>query len=332
MGHILCSPENTPDSFLSRYQICCTEDIDEAVDCGERIFCENRIHSGDSRFKAQIFYRRLNSIGIGRMGFGCDTQIDVSPMEKFTLIQMPFRGQEFITSGGHNSRCTPTQGVILNAQQRIQIQHFSGTEKLIMRVDQDLMRKICQQHLGRTLKKDLQFQPEMPLTTSQGRAWMQMTGWIYELLSTDTALPKILRAQLEHSVATTLLACQPHTYSAELCEDDVQSIAPSYIKRVEQYIEEHAHEPITVTDMAEYAGVSTRTLFVNFRRFRNTSPMNYLKEIRLRRVREDLQRADPIKGAVTNIAYRWGFSHLGHFTTDYKRRFGETPSETLGRQ
>jgi AraC-like DNA-binding protein len=34
---------------------------------------------------------------------------------------------------------------------------------------------------------------------------------------------------------------------------------------------------------------------------------------------------------VTAVAFRWGFSHLGHFTTDYKRRFGETPSETLMR-
>ncbi|MCY1552317.1 Regulatory protein PchR [compost metagenome] len=103
------------------------------------------------------------------------------------------------------------------------------------------------------------------------------------------------------------------------------------MKRVERYIEEHAHEPISIVDMAEYAGVSSRSLFTGFRRFRNTSPMLYLKEIRLRYVQEELQRQSPSSATVTAVAYRWGFSHLGHFTTDYKRRFGESPSETLAR-
>jgi transcriptional regulator GlxA family with amidase domain len=83
--------------------------------------------------------------------------------------------------------------------------------------------------------------------------------------------------------------------------------------------------------MAEYAGVSSRSLFTGFRRYRNTSPMTYLKEIRLRRVNEELQRLSSGSDTVTAVAFRWGFSHLGHFTTDYKRRFGESPSETLAR-
>lgn len=34
---------------------------------------------------------------------------------------------------------------------------------------------------------------------------------------------------------------------------------------------------------------------------------------------------------VTDIAQQWGFSHLGSFATQYRRRFGETPSRTLKR-
>ena len=32
---------------------------------------------------------------------------------------------------------------------------------------------------------------------------------------------------------------------------------------------------------------------------------------------------------VQDIAARWGFWHLGHFVTDYRRMFGELPSQTL---
>jgi tetratricopeptide (TPR) repeat protein len=33
-----------------------------------------------------------------------------------------------------------------------------------------------------------------------------------------------------------------------------------------------------------------------------------------------------------NIALRWGFPHFGRFSTEYRRRYGETPSRTLKRQ
>ena len=59
--------------------------------------------------------------------------------------------------------------------------------------------------------------------------------------------------------------------------------------------------------------------------------MRYLKEVRLRYVNEELQRGATGSETVTAVAFKWGFSHLGHFTTDYKRRFGESPSETLAR-
>ena len=34
---------------------------------------------------------------------------------------------------------------------------------------------------------------------------------------------------------------------------------------------------------------------------------------------------------MTQIAMTWGFNHLGRFATDYRDRFGETPSETYRR-
>ncbi|WP_458372700.1 helix-turn-helix domain-containing protein [Pseudomonas veronii] len=45
----------------------------------------------------------------------------------------------------------------------------------------------------------------------------------------------------------------------------------------------------------------------------------------------ELLRLSSGNETVTAVAFRWGFNHLGHFTTDYKRRFGESPSATLAR-
>jgi len=68
----------------------------------------------------------------------------------------------------------------------------------------------------------------------------------------------------------------------------------------------------------------------HFRDFKGTSPMRYLRTARFGKVREALRRAEP-EESITEIAARWGFSHMGRFSVEYRRRFGETPSTTLRR-
>lgn len=331
MAHSIFPSLTPADSVLSGYDLCQTSDIEEARWVGERIFCKNAIHSKDPQFNTRINYRRAGSLGVGRMTYGGETIIDPEVMESFSLIQIPIKGRELIECDGKRTSFESSRGVVLNAHTRTHIQHMRGTEKIIVRVDNEVVKRHCQQHLGRTLQKDVEFKMDMALDTAVGRNLVQMLAWMCDVLSNTDKLPPLLTAQFETTFVNMLLSCQPNNYSAELCEDKGQSIAPSFVKRIERYIEEHAHEPITVDDLAEYAGVSTRSLFAGFRRFRNISPMHYLKEVRLRHVHDELLQAQPSSGAVTAIALRWGFSHLGHFTTDYKRRFGKTPSETLMR-
>jgi AraC-like DNA-binding protein len=110
------------------------------------------------------------------------------------------------------------------------------------------------------------------------------------------------------------------------------SIAPGHVKRVEEYIRAHAHEPLTIADLASYAGVSASALYAGFRDFRNTSPIAYLRNERLQHAYDELLRTPLGKSTVADIASRWGFSHLSHFATHYKKKFGELPSDTLRKQ
>jgi transcriptional regulator GlxA family with amidase domain len=56
--------------------------------------------------------------------------------------------------------------------------------------------------------------------------------------------------------------------------------------------------------------------------------MRYLREIRLDEVRKALLQAEREEG-VAAIAMRWGFDHMGRFSSDYRKRYGESPSQTL---
>lgn len=332
MEQLSFRPVTPPEAVLARYELCSTHDLEEARQWGEKIFCENRLCTVESQgaVNARIFYRRIGSIGIGRMSYGGAVTIKPDGMENFALIQMPIYGEERIEIGSQRVVCNSRMGSVLNSHTSSVINHASNTEKLIIRVDRGLLERHCQQLLGRTLRNRVEFDSSMPLDTEAGARWLRMVGWVYDSVSHDDDISPLMVAQLESGLVNLLLANQPHTYSADLASEG-PSLAPSFVKRVERYIEEHAHEPISIVDMAEHAGVSSRSLFTGFRRYRNTSPMLYLKETRLRRVNEELKRLTTGSDTVTAVAFRWGFSHLGHFTTDYKRRFGESPSETLAR-
>ena len=50
---------------------------------------------------------------------------------------------------------------------------------------------------------------------------------------------------------------------------------------------------------------------------------------RLNGVRRQLYHADSSSIKIADVANHWGFWHLGQFAVDYRRLFGELPSEPL---
>jgi transcriptional regulator GlxA family with amidase domain len=108
-------------------------------------------------------------------------------------------------------------------------------------------------------------------------------------------------------------------------------VAPRAVRRVEEFVKAHFHEEeITLEALAAVAGVSGQTLDESFRRFRGTTPMTYVRAVRMDRVRADLLDAAP-DTTVTEVLSRWGVTQFGRFAGAYHRRYGETPRATLRR-
>ena len=87
-----------------------------------------------------------------------------------------------------------------------------------------------------------------------------------------------------------------------------------------------AHE---VRQLALHLGVSPRQLYRSFHAAVGMSPARYLKRYRMTQARLELQEADPAETTVTSVAASWGFWELGRFAGEYRRLFGECPSQTL---
>ncbi len=101
------------------------------------------------------------------------------------------------------------------------------------------------------------------------------------------------------------------------------------IKTVVSFSELNIEDPLYVSDLCRAAGVSERTLQYAFREVMETTPMAYLKLLRLHRARDDLRAASKRSTTVSDLALKWGFWHFGDFSRAYKKCFHEMPSETL---
>lgn len=87
-------------------------------------------------------------------------------------------------------------------------------------------------------------------------------------------------------------------------------------------------DALSMLEICKQVGVSQRKLNYCFQEILGMSPMKYQRITRLNRTQQALKQAQAGEN-VFDIASRWGFWHMGQFSQDYKRLFGELPSATL---
>lgn len=98
---------------------------------------------------------------------------------------------------------------------------------------------------------------------------------------------------------------------------------------VRNQVYHHMDGKINIESFAEQYKVSVQTLENAFKSLFGFTPKKFLQLLKLNLVHHDLQNADPKTCSVLRIASKWGFSHMGRFSQDYTKLFGENPSDTL---
>lgn len=101
------------------------------------------------------------------------------------------------------------------------------------------------------------------------------------------------------------------------------------VDRVSAIVAERSDQPPTVLEICKQIGSSPRRLEYCFADVLGMSPSKYLRAVRLNGVRRELKRQAHGRESIHDIAARWGFWHMGAFSSDYKRQFGELPSATV---
>jgi AraC-like DNA-binding protein len=87
-------------------------------------------------------------------------------------------------------------------------------------------------------------------------------------------------------------------------------------------------EPLSVEALCRRLRTSRRSVQNSFRQVADTTPLHYLRALRLNGVRRHLMQTLPSELSVSEAAAHQGFEHLSHFSQRYRALFGELPSQT----
>lgn len=103
------------------------------------------------------------------------------------------------------------------------------------------------------------------------------------------------------------------------------------VEEAEQLTLSDINEPLHISALCLALAVSERTLRKAFHQIHGLPPCRHLRMLRLSRARRALLGVDCELTTVTEIATHFGFVELGRFSVEYRKRFGESPSQTLSR-
>ncbi|MCC4250309.1 helix-turn-helix transcriptional regulator [Microbacterium testaceum] len=154
--------------------------------------------------------------------------------------------------------------------------------------------------------------------------WERSFGYVASALVSGHEHP-LVAAELERHALLSTLTTFSTTYLEALDRAGQRAAAPRTVRRALAFIDSHAHLPITIDDIAEAAGISTRGLQHAFRRALDTTPSAYLRTVRLTAAHRDLHSGDD---SVGEVARRWGFSSPSRFARYYREVYGRNPSQT----
>lgn len=262
---------------------------------------------------AQMNFVDLAGLGLGSIKFG-HMRVKASHVEDYHLIIFCRRGTAVLHTRGEDIVLDQNHGACLPPGSPLNAEFSDDCEQFVLRIGSGLF-------LRNTGLSNPNLQSVIDLRRPELQSWAR-------ILWSVTGRPDLARENSKITLDYQRLLLGLLVQGAGQSEHHASSAAPFTVKRAEAFIRENASQSICLADIADAADVPARTLLSSFRRFRQTSPMSYLRDVRLDRVRDRL--TDPTcTDSVTKVAFEEGFGHLGRFSREYADRFGEKPSDTL---
>lgn len=314
---------------LSNHLFIHTTSLDEGIHLYSTSETPIRLASADRRLFEWRWNRVLSGpIALSASRFGGRVSLDsVAPTKDFVLTR-PLHGGGAILDNRRATYRLKADGsaVLISPSSPTHMQISAGFECVNVRITGAALEKALGGLLGSQPRAPLRFEPRVH-RSGAGGGLMALVDFLTQDAEREHGAMSfpIVATTLQSAFLYHLIEGQPHNHSALLHPRPSGHDAPS-VRRIEEYLDAHYEEPITLADLVQLTGLSGRAIQAAFRTHRGYPPMKFLRDRRFARARQLLSSAPA--SSVTEVAFSCGFEHIGRFSVEYRARFGESPSET----
>ena len=298
-----------------------------------RELAEHRLRWREGDADTVLHKAHLREIEIYILRYGAEVEIMPRPSNDFVVVHWSLRGLVEMVCDGQRAVLLPGQTSWMSPRRSWNMRWQAGSEQLILKVPQSLA-SASRNFNGGSL-------PSFELLPARFEMqWLTLVQSLLSAIAGPTQADDFDAwiGQLERLVVDFLLMGVGAVHGGRerglsqraATVEPVSRTQGHLIERMENIIADRLGAPWSLNDLAEAAGVSPRVLQMACQRERNTTPIDLLRNLRLDAAHRRLQASNCV--SVTETALELGFGHLGRFSTYYRERFGELPSETCTRR
>lgn len=287
---------------------------------------------GANSFSFTHRMRRLGPITVLDADFHDTVCVNGGEVRPHYHVTLPVAASSIRTDSDLSVVTAPGSVAVYRPEGKAGVSGYSGRLLAVM-IDRYSVEDALGDALGQTITSQIDLEPLMRTTNQGVRNWIRMVSlFTVELFRPGSILHEpLVGMPFADSIVRGLLLATDHSYRSTL-DGEATDPPPRAIRAAIDIIETEAHLPLTLPTLAARTYVSVRSLQQGFRVHVGTTPMTYLRDVRLRRARQELHDSDPSTDTVASIAVRWGFSNFGRFAAAYAARYGEKPVMTLRRR
>ncbi|MFF3380574.1 AraC family transcriptional regulator [Streptomyces sp. NPDC002680] len=318
------------DEVQGEFQTASASDADEAAVILSSAYIDSTV-TAPQRAGMRMRLRSLDFSAVKLVDFSITASTVIGQPASFYVLPTVLAGRANLTIGDAMRQVPQVWGMVNPPGRPVRTEFSASSCKMLTVVlDAVALENELSVMLGHIVTSPIKFRADFPPSQRSG-------GHFLHALELLRSQPVALAAMAENPVMARHLSGVlmagvllefPHNFSEALARP-AGFQGPRSIRAVIEGIEADPLRFTRVSDLAVLANLSVRALENGFRSHLGTSPMHYVRGVRMARVHEELTRSDPDEVTATTIAHRWGFSHYARFTAEYRARYGCSPAQTL---
>ncbi len=278
--------------------------------------------SGRSRAASSLSFREFAGFGLSRISYGNQVRVKSPELEAIYHFQVVTRGECLWRQGAESLHLRAGEAMMVNPYEAIDLEYSPDCEKLIIKVPEEVL--CSARPMSRVGQAEALRFERRPVNLHQCPTLPSILNAVFsELEEGGDDDIRSVSVPYRDIILNKLLTVFPSTWTVT---DEQPRLSPA-VARMVHYIDQNLKQAIDVEELSAVSNLSVRSIYNAFSKSFSVTPKCYIKQRKLQQLRTDLQTGRCRN--VTEVALDYGFVHLGRFSSDYRKLFGELPSETL---